>query len=298
MIMCFCMSGSSSYGISTPRSPRPIMMPSLTSSMSARLFTPARFSIFDMMSMSEGAPISARYSRTSTMSCALDTNEQAIKSTSCSLPYARSLLSCADRYGILNSLSGKNMDLRSETSPPTSTRHITSGTLTSVTSKIISPLLSSMRSPGCISSHTPLYDTDTRFSLPTTSSVVNAKVSPSASVILPFSNVPMRNSGPFVSSMTASGMSSFSRTFFTAAIFFACSSCEPCDALMRATFMPAFAIAEITFSVSDAGPRVQMILVFFMSHLRCYYLSSFSPIYCTIKQRKIASVLAVRSARA
>ena len=49
--------------------------------------------------------------------------------------------------------------------------------------------------------------------MPVTGSVVNVNVSPLCSSIFPSANVPMRYSGPFVSSMMAMGRSSSARSF-------------------------------------------------------------------------------------
>ena len=111
------------------------------------------------------------------------------------------------------------------------------------------------------------------------SSVVKVKGSPSFKKTLPSLKVLMRNSGPLVSSRMGSGMFFSARTFLMTAIFCACSSCVPCEKLMRATFMPASAIAEMTSSVSEAGPKVQTILVFFITHphlKKFYYYSIIS----------------------
>ena len=48
----FWMAGSSANGTSTPKSPRPIMMPEQTLQISSTLSMPVWFSIFAMISMS------------------------------------------------------------------------------------------------------------------------------------------------------------------------------------------------------------------------------------------------------
>ena len=92
VITRFCMAGSSSNGISTPRSPRATITPSHAVQMSSRLSTPERFSIFAIRSMSL-APCAARNSRTESRSSLRETKEQAMKSTSFSAPKSRSALS-------------------------------------------------------------------------------------------------------------------------------------------------------------------------------------------------------------
>ena len=91
---------------------------------------------------------------------------------------------------------------------------------------------------------------------------------PSLTSILPFSNVPMRTSGPFRSIMIGNAIFRSSRTFFTLAMRTECSSYVPWLMLMRATFMPARAIALICSYEVLAGPSVQIIFVFLMQVLR------------------------------
>ena len=156
----------------------------------------------------------------------------------------------------------------SRSSPPQTTLVFTRGGSTLTTRKLISPLLSSIISPQESSSAMPAYETETIFSLPTSSSVVNVKSSPSARFINPFSNVFMRYSGPFVSSIIAMGSPSFSRTFFIRFIFSRCSACVPCEKLSLATFIPARHICDRVSSFALAGPIVHTILVFLIHLLR------------------------------
>ncbi len=259
------MLGSSSNGTSTPKSPRATIIPSLTFKISSRLLTPARLSIFAIISISpSGEPPSLSQLLISITSCAFETNEAATKSTPCSTPNFKSALSCSDRYSISSSLSGKNIDFLFESSPPTSVLQITFGFSTFTTSKTISPLFKSILSPANICSQMPLKETATRVLSPTMSSVVKVKVSPSFKVIFPFSKVFILNSGPLVSRMIGRGTFFCSLTFFIFAIFAACSSCVPCEKLSLATFMPASISSESIFSLSLAGPNVQMIFVFFI----------------------------------
>ena len=125
------------------------------------------------------------------------------------------------------SLSGKNIDFLFESSPPITTLQITSGFCTFTTSNIIRPLFKRILSPGFIWSQIPLNETLTLFWSPSMSSVVNANSSPSCSIILPSLNVPILNSGPFVSSMMGRGTFILSRTLFIVFIFLRCSSCVP-----------------------------------------------------------------------
>ena len=166
------------------------------------------------------------------------------------------------------------MDLRFDNSPPITVVQITSGFLTSSTRNTIRPLFRSILSPGTICSHIPSKETETLFSLPIMSSVVKVNLSPFLRVILPFSNVLILNSGPFVSSIMAIGCFFWSLIFLIVAIFFACSSCVPCEKFSLATFIPASIIWESTSSLSLAGPSVQIIFVFFIknSYMKYRYI--------------------------
>ncbi len=72
---------------------------------------------------------------------------------------------------------------------------------------------------------------------------------------------PMRILGPVRSSKMGTKASSFFATSRTLAIKRAWLSGLPCDALMRATFMPACTSDSIMEVDSLAGPSVQTILV-------------------------------------
>ena len=65
------------------------------------------------------------------------------------------------------------------------------------------------------------------------------KVSPERSMADPAAMVPIRILGPVKSSTTGTKASSFFATARTLSIMRAWVSGVPCDALMRATFMPA-----------------------------------------------------------
>ena len=155
VMIFFCIAGSSSNGISTPMSPRATIIPSHSLLISSILSTPERFSIFAMRSM-PSAPISFRYALISSKSCLQETNEQAIKSTSCSAPNLMSCLSCSLKYFCLSVLFGKLMLFLSESSPPIFTRQIISVSVLSVTSKDKRPLLRRIISPFSRSCGSPL----------------------------------------------------------------------------------------------------------------------------------------------
>ena len=101
------------------------------------------------------------------------------------------------------------------------------------------------------------------FSLvPIISSVVKVKVCPLSSTVFPPSISFRRISGPLVSSKVAICNPSSPLIFITRSNLFLCSSCEPCEKLNRATFMPASMISRSFSSLSLDGPKVQIILVF------------------------------------
>ena len=80
LIRYFCTDGTSMAGISTPRSPRAIIIPSAISQISSMFSTPERFSILAMISIS-APPFSSRKRRISATSFFRDTKEAATKST-------------------------------------------------------------------------------------------------------------------------------------------------------------------------------------------------------------------------
>ena len=92
--------------------------------------------------------------------------------------------------------------------------------------------------------------------------MVSTKLCPFFSSTFPFSSIPVRISGPLVSSRSATGRLSSSRTFFTRSAFLFCSSWLPWEKFSLATFMPASISSRITCSLSEAGPNVQIIFVF------------------------------------
>ena len=96
VISCFWMAGSFSKGISTPMSPRPIMMPEQAWQISSMFSMPVLFSILAISSM-PSAPASSRMAWMSSRSCLRETKEQAMKSTPFSMPKRMSLLSCSLR---------------------------------------------------------------------------------------------------------------------------------------------------------------------------------------------------------
>ena len=146
LIRRFWMAGSSTKGISTPRSPLATIMPSQASQISSILSTPDRFSILAMISIWL-PPLSSRNFRISSTFCLLETKEAATKSTSFWMPKSRSALSASLRKGPVITLLGKDMLLRLESSPPTMHLQMASLPWSFSTSKTTRPLLTRTRSP-------------------------------------------------------------------------------------------------------------------------------------------------------
>ena len=107
---------------------------------------------------------------------------------------------------------------------------------------------------------------------------------------LPVLNVPVRYSGPLVSSMMAMGRSSSSRTFWIMRILASCSSCVPWEKLRRATFTPALHMAENTPGSLLAGPMVAMIFVFLMVLFPSNQVQMKRPVRLSLSIRENASI--------
>ena len=218
LMSCFWTLGTSTNGISTPRSPLAIMMPAHFWEISSMLSTPALFSILAMTSIFS-PPLASKNSRISIMSSFRDTKEAATKSISFLIPKRRSFLSCSLKKSPCMTLLGKFIDFWSESVPPTITSHLTFWPLISLTSRITSPLFMRTLSPGLSCWGKSLYVTETLVSSPSTSSVVSVNEAPSLSSTLWSLNVLILYSGPLVSSMIAIGRLSFSLTLLIRSIF-------------------------------------------------------------------------------
>ena len=150
----FCITGISSIGISTPRSPLAIIMPSETRIISSILLTPSLFSIFAMIRISE-PPFFSRKAFISLISSALLVKDAATKSTSCSIPNLRSSLSLSLRKGSDRVIPGTFIPLCDDTAPPLSTLHTISVSVFSITSISIRPSSISIFVPILTSSGSP-----------------------------------------------------------------------------------------------------------------------------------------------
>ena len=122
-INLFCTRGTSSVAISTPRSPRAIIIPSTTSAISRIFWTPCLVSILAMIFMSPPASsITFLTAKTSFLSLTKDT---ATKSTSCFTPQRMSSLSLSDMAEKEKFAPGTLTPLRLDKTPPTTIRHLT-----------------------------------------------------------------------------------------------------------------------------------------------------------------------------
>ena len=129
------------------------MIPSHSVQISSMLSIPVRFSIFAIRSiLFTLSPMIALISR---RSCLQETNEQAIKSTSFSMPKRISERSCSLTYFCLSVFPGKLMLLLLESSPPETTRQLMSCPSIETTSKLSKALLRRIVSPTESSSARP-----------------------------------------------------------------------------------------------------------------------------------------------
>ena len=149
----FCTSGTSSSGISTPRSPRATITPSKARMISSRFSTACGFSILAMTG--SRSPSSSMIACTSRMSSAVRTNDSAIMSTRIRSAQRRSALSFSDIAGTDTATPGRLMPLLFDSVPPSSTWHTTSVSVTDVAISAILPSSMRMRSPALTSPGRP-----------------------------------------------------------------------------------------------------------------------------------------------
>ena len=177
------------------------MIASNASVISSSASTACGFSIF--ATTGTRRPTSSMISCTRVMSEALRTNDSAMRSAPSSRPQRRSASSFSESAGTLTATPGRLMPLLFETGPATTTRVVTTTPSVSTTSTRTLPSSISRKSPGLTSFGRPLNVVPTISFVPTMSSVVILKMSPSASSCGPFSNFPRRIFGPCRSTSTA-----------------------------------------------------------------------------------------------
>ena len=146
-MISFWITGTSSRGISTPMSPRAIIIPSATSIILSILSTPCWFSIFAIMFKSR-PPLSSRILRISSTSSAVLVKEAAIKSNSSWIPKRISSLSFWLIKGIFTFTPGRLIPFLLETTPPLITVQWISEPTISSTSSPIRPSSIRILSPG------------------------------------------------------------------------------------------------------------------------------------------------------
>ncbi len=195
----FCTSGTSSSGISTPRSPRAIMKPSKASMISSSRSTAWGFSILAMTGTRR--PSSSMILATSAKSSADRTNDNAIMSAPIRKPHRRSSRSFSLIAGTDKAAPGTLIPLWSEIVPPSITVVRTRGPSTATTSRQTRPSSIRIRKPGWTSPGNPAYVVDASTLLPGTSSVVIVNSAPATNVTGPLASRPSRIFGPWRSTM-------------------------------------------------------------------------------------------------
>ncbi|OQA06264.1 MAG: hypothetical protein BWY65_02230 [Firmicutes bacterium ADurb.Bin373] len=258
-MIVFCSSGTSSTGISTPRSPLATIIPSETLIISSRLFTARLLSILEIISRQP--PASSTIWRIARTSAAFLINEAAIKSSLCSTPNIMSWISLSVIDGRLIATPGTLTPFWLVNSPPFMTVHCISVSDVDKTFMAIKPSATSIVSPLRTSPGRPGWVTGMSFLSPLTGSVVSVIRAPSARWTGSSLKYPRRISGPLVSSIMATYLPHSSAACRIASIFRLCSSCVPCEKFRRATFIPASINFFKIFTLSLAGPIVQTILV-------------------------------------
>ena len=156
--------------------------------------------------------------RSAITSSLLRTNDAATKSTSFSIPNKISLLSRSLKYGIEIGTLGRFMPFLSDKTPPHTTLHSAKSSPALTTQSSIFPSSRRIFVPSASCDGSFAYVTLTSFSFPSTSFERSVKISPSLSVTLPFLKVLTLISGPFVSSISATGLLRRFLTFLTVSI--------------------------------------------------------------------------------
>ena len=186
--------------------------------------TPLAFSIF-AISLIFSPPFCVKNSLTSRTFCAQLTNDSAKSSALFFIANFKSSSSAGEMYGVLGTTFGTFSPLLFDKTPPNSTLHAMSVFVICPTTSTMRPLLAKILSPILTSLTRFLYFSETMFSLPTTSFVVNVNTSPALSSICPSLNVPILISGPFVSTISLSPRSR--RKSASSSTIFCCESTVP-----------------------------------------------------------------------
>src|SRR5712671_3653976 len=254
-ITCFCTLGTSSGGISTPRSPRATISASERSMISPRRWIAAGFS--SLTKSPAALPISLRPSATSSGRCTKDSATQSAPCCSANDRSARSLSVIAE---IPRTTPGTLTPLWSDRVPPTiisvsakSGPHVTTRSRTL-------PSSSSRSVPGCSASNTSGWGRGARFWSPGCLSRSRRKCPPAAISTRPPAKLPSRSLGPCRSARMPIGRPVSASTWRISANRARCSSCVPWLKLRRKTSTPASNSARRRSPPALAGPIVATIL--------------------------------------
>ena len=237
------------------------MTPSAASMISSMFSTASAHSTL-AMTMMPAPPCSSRKPLTARTPAASRRNDAATKSTSWRMPNRRSALSWSVITGSGTDVPGRFTDLRSPSSPEFCTVHTMSIPRTSSTTSPMRPSSTSTDAPGRTARESPGQVWDTSCAVPSTSRSVSTMRSPASSRTgAPPARRPVRISGPRVSSMTAQGEPASRHASRKRSMRAACSSCDPCEKLSRATSIPAASSSRRVRPSSTAGPSVHTIFV-------------------------------------
>ena len=196
----FCRNGTSSSGISTPRSPRATITPSNAATISSMHSMACGFSILAITGSHTRS--SSITERTSAASSADRTNDNAIRSARRPRAQRRSSVSFSLMAGTLTATPGRLIPLLLLSVPPTSTRVTTSVSETVTAVRATRPSSMRIRSPGRTSPGSPSYVVEQRNRSPGTGREVIVNPSPRDRVTGPVANLPSRIFGPCRSTRT------------------------------------------------------------------------------------------------
>ena len=199
-MICFCSAGTSSGGISTPRSPRATMTASDCSISSSRRSIAAGFSSFT--STAARLSISRRASATSSGRC---TKDSATQSTFSSRPKVRSCRSLSVMAEMGSTTPGTLTPLRSLSLPPVTTVVSAKSGPQRSTRSLSLPSSSSRSVPGASAWKISGWARQTRWRSPSVGAISRRKGWPDFKSTDPPANLPTRSFGPCRSIMMAIG---------------------------------------------------------------------------------------------
>ncbi len=255
--MFFWMRGTFSGGTSTPRSPRATMIASDSLAISRRCCTAEGFSILAMRKAR--SPISLR---ASWMSCGRCTNDSATQSTPSSRPKVRSWRSFAVSGESSSTASGTFTPLRSDSSPPATTRVSMASAWRSTTVRRRRPSSISSCMPGSSAAMISGCGRFTRRLSPGVGSRSRRKAWSRSRRTLPAAKRPTLSLGPCRSMRMPIGWFSSCSTWRIQAKRSVWSLCSPWLKFRRNRFTPASTSARTSSTLRVAGPRVARILTF------------------------------------